>query len=441
MALDIKSEQLKYAGDVNITDVRIGAPNGTQLDIFNFVVEISLFEDITSPTISGEIVINDALDLPNIFPLIGEERVFISFKTPSFSDESTIVGTYYIYKMSSRQNTAEKALEYTLHFISIEAVRDLNIRFSRGYEGTPTSIVQKIIGDPLYMNSNKAQFIGPSKNAVKYVSNYWSPFQNINFLASRTISPTGATNFVFFESYKGFVFEAVDNMIAKEAIAEYFYDQNNRIPSINKTSSNRNTIEDLKQINNYDIPVAFDYISRIKAGTFRSKAVFHDITSKRYETKILDYNDWYTKHNHLNAYPLKTDSLPVRSTGRIELVNRAYETFLNMKSDRAKEWYLERIMSMSELFAQRMNLEVPGRTDMVVGAVINVTMYKNTPYTEKDNEERITDNLLSGRYLVTKVRHVISRAENKHKMMLEVVKDSFIKNVNDIKTTGYSSAQ
>jgi hypothetical protein len=431
------SNTLKYAGDVDIADIRIAAANGTVIDVFNFVVELSLFEDIQSPSLSGELVINDAIDLTNLFPLIGEERIFISFKTPGFSEESRVVGSFYIYKMSERTNNSAKQTEYTLHFISIEGIRDQNIRYSRSYEGTPTAIAPLILQDERFLNTNKPLFIGQSKNSLKYVSNYWSPFQNMNFLASRAISTTGVSNFVFFESYKGFVFESIDAMLQKQAVARVYYSQKDREPTF-QNGTKRDVRSQLDQILNVDIPVAYDYMERAANGMYRSKGIYHDIVSKRYETKILDYDQHFETLNHLNPVKIKTPVTPTRSTSRIELVNRAYENFLGMKSDRAKEWYQQRVMNMSQLFAQSMNIEIPGRTDLVCGAVLDITLYKNTPYSSKDDDDRIIDNVLSGRYLITKVRHYIDRRNAMHSCFIECVKDSFIKDVNDPKVTGYT---
>lgn len=76
---------------------------------------------------------------------------------------------------------------------------------------------------------------------------------------------------------------------------------------------------------------------------------------------------------------------------------------------------------------------------MVAGCVVDVIMYKNAPTDRKQKEAVLLDNVLSGRYLVSKVRHHIKRTDNRHTMYLEVVKDSFSKNVFDATVTGYSN--
>jgi hypothetical protein len=340
--------------------------------------------------------------------------------------------------MSDREQTANRNVTFTIHFTTFEAVRDLNSKISRGYSGKVGDLVRQQLTDPKHLQSNKDLFIGATKNNMTYVSNYWTPFQNINFLASRAISETNsAANFMFFENHKGYVFEALDNLVVTPPLCQYSYDERNRMPR-KDGGSVRTPYNDLQQIESYEIVEPFNYMNKIQMGGIRSKAIFHDITTKRYETKSFDYDVRFDQHNHLNQFRMKTKGMPARNTSRIELVNRAYDTFLNMRTDRAKEWYMQRLMQLSEIFSSRLNMEVPGRSDMVVGCVVDVILYKMTPSDPKKKETNMLDNVFSGRYLVSKVRHNIKRTDNRHTMYLELVKDSYSKNVFDVTTTGYT---
>ena len=69
------NQQIKFAGDFQLIDVKIGSARGIILDVYNFVVDINLFEDLSSPTLSGNITLNDAQDLVNLMPFIGEEKL------------------------------------------------------------------------------------------------------------------------------------------------------------------------------------------------------------------------------------------------------------------------------------------------------------------------------------------------------------------------------
>ena len=75
----------------------------------------------------------------------------------------------------------------------------------------------------------------------------------------------------------------------------------------------------------------------------------------------------------------------------------------------------------------RFSIEVPGRSDIEVGNTIECVIPKSTG---KDNSGKATfedyiDPYLSGKYLITSIRH--SFTLNKHEMILEIMKDSFNK--------------
>lgn len=431
---------LKFAGDVDVSDVKIGSANGVVLDVYNLMTEINIYEDIASPAVSGDITLNDSLDMANIFPLIGEEKIFIRFKTPGFAENAEFGMVFYIYKMSDRVQSADKNVTFTLHFTTFEAVRDLNSKISRGFSGKMDTLVRNLFTDPKHLATDKDLFIGKFKNNLSYVSNYWTPFQNLNYLATRALSETNnAANVMFFENHKGYVFEALDVMVDADALCSYAYDERNRKQGGDGGSS-RSPLKDLEQIEAYEIYEPFDYFKKVANGGIRSKAIFHDITTKRYETKTYDYDTQYDGHNHLNPFRMKTKGMPARNTSRIELVNRAYDNFLNMRTDRAKEWYMQRLMQLNELFSTRLNMEVPGRTDLVVGAVVEISLFKNTPNDPKYTSTSLQDNVFSGRYLVSKLRHNIKRTDNRHTMYVECVKDSFTKDVFDPSVTGYTSS-
>jgi hypothetical protein len=105
-------EQLKFAGDYKLHDVKIGSARGEIYDVFNFVIDINIYEDIYSPTMSGNLTLNDAQDLINLLPMIGEEKLLITFQTAGTSEEEgNFEQEFYIYKMTDRKYTAERAIQ------------------------------------------------------------------------------------------------------------------------------------------------------------------------------------------------------------------------------------------------------------------------------------------------------------------------------------------
>jgi hypothetical protein len=418
------NENIKFAGDYKLIDVKIGSTRGLIFDVYNFVIDINIYEDMHSPTISGNITLNDAQDLVNLMPFIGEEKLLITFKSAGMTDDAGLFEqAFYIYKMSDRTYTAERAVQYTLHFVSFESIRDLNSKISKGFAGNIDEVVGKFLRNEL--KTDKPINIEKTKNTIIYTSNYWSPFTNINYLAKRSISLTNdAGNFVFFENNSGFNFRSIDSMMTSDPKAQYIYDNASRNASGDGGSSTRSIAADLSRITEYSIETGFDYFKRIESGMYKSRLITHEIVTKTYNVQTLNYEDEFKKHNHLNPYPLNTKGLPAKSFGFMDVQPRALETYTNFKSDGMKNWHLKGMMHMAELNAFTMNITVPGRSDLTVGNVIDVFIYRSTPYKSKDTEEQLLDKTYSGRYLIVSLCHELNR--EKHNIHMTVVKDSLI---------------
>lgn len=416
-------QPIKFAGDYKLTDVKIGSARGIIFDVFDFVTDINIYEDMFSPTMSGNITLNDAQDMVNLLPMIGEEKLLITFKSPTMTDSDGLVEqAFYIYKMTDRVYTAERAVSYKLHFVSFETIRDINSKISKGYAGTISDIVEQFLkGD---VQTEKQVNVEKTKNTIIYTSNYWSPFTNINFLAKRSVSLLNdAANYVFFENNKGFQYVSLDSLFTKDSKATYVHDNSTRKGGAGG-SSNRSIIDDLQRITEYRISTAYDYINRVESGMYASRLITHEIMTKTYNIQTLQYKDQFSSHNHLNKYPTATGSLPNKTFGFTDVQPRALETYNNFKTDGMKDWYLKNIMQMAEINQFMMEMTVPGRSDLCVGDIIDVYIYRNTPIKAKDTEGDIIDKTFSGRYLVTSLCHELNR--EKHNIHMSLMKDSFI---------------
>lgn len=417
-------QNIKFAGDYELIDVKIGSARGLIVDVYNFVLDINMYEDLSSPTISGNLTLNDAQDLINLMPFIGEEKLLLTFKSPSMSDKQGLINqAFYIYKMTNREYTAERAVQYTLHFVSFESVIDLNTKLSKGYSGKNNEIVTNILKNDI--KTEKLCSVEETRNTIKYVSNNWSPFTNINFIAKRSVSKqTGSANFVFFETCDGYNFKSIDSLLEADSKTKYIYDNNTRDPGTGGGGSVRDIRETLSRIDNYTIDVGYDYMTRIQNGMYKSKLIMHDMLTKNYSIQTLEYTKEYEKHNHLNPFPLSTQGLPAKTASRLETKIRSLEGFDNFKSDGLKSWYLKNNMQQSEINSFSMELTIPGRTDLRAGDIIDVYIYRTTPFRSTDTEEDIIDKTFSGRYLIHSLCHNLNR--EKHQIILTVVKDSLI---------------
>jgi len=83
------------------------------ISLSSLFVNFHVYEDIMTNTMSCSVQILDSLGILERFPIIGEELLYIEFRTPTFEEpEATIVGIFDITKISDRQKVQERADAY-----------------------------------------------------------------------------------------------------------------------------------------------------------------------------------------------------------------------------------------------------------------------------------------------------------------------------------------
>ena len=281
------SQVLRFAGDVSIDKVKIITAKGFYQDVGAQVINVQFYEDLFAPFITGSLILKDSLDLVNLFPFIGEEYLELEISTPTLN-KNNIKGKYYIYKMTNREMSGDKSVVYQLHFISVEAVADLNKKTSRVFGDKISKLIEPFIKDKTFgLESDKKVFIEETLNNTKYISNYWTPIENIMHLADTAINTNRSPSYVFFENRDGFYFISLERLYTNAVFQDFVYDKYTRDDRPGGGSV-RNPEKDFKRILEISIPTAFDYMDRIRSGMLSSRQVSYDVTKKTYSAK--NYN-------------------------------------------------------------------------------------------------------------------------------------------------------
>jgi len=419
------SKPIRFAGDVSIDKVRIITSKGVYQDITAQVITIQIYEDLFSPFITGSLIIKDSLDLVNIFPFAGEEQVELEISTPSLQ-RGDIKGKYYIYKLTDRELLGDRSVVYQLHFISTEAIVDLNKKVSKVFSGKISDIVNTFIKDKTYgLESTKDLFVEPTSNNVKYISNYWTPVQNIMHCAEQSANQNKIPNYVFFENRDGFYYISLDSLYSADVYQSFVYDRYTRDDQ-KKSGTVRNVEEDYRRITGISIPVGFDYIDRISSGMLSSKIISYDLTKKTYTAKNYNMFQNFDKQKHLNENPISSDSSIFRANSLIINTPRNYGNFNGYGDVTNFKTTQQRVSLMKLAEANKLQITVPGRSDYTVGQKVNITLNKIEPITKK--EQDITDKMFSGNYLISAINHYVDR--NKHECHIELVKETLQYNLN-----------
>jgi hypothetical protein len=421
------SDGILFAGDVNVELVEIISTNGGGANVTNQVFAIEIYEDMFSPFISGVISLKDSLDYINLFPMIGEEFINLKISTPSLTGKGKVFDDqYYIFKLTNREMFGDRNVIYQIHFISKEAIVDLNKNVGTAFEGKISDIAKKLINGQEYgLESPKPCNIEVTPNGTKYVSNFWTPLENIRYISERAINDKQNPGYLFFESRNGFNFVSLDVIYSQDTVQDFSWDGWMR--DFNPDGTSRRSVEEeYKRIIEVNVPTLFDYMERTRMGMYSSKIISHDLTTKKYAVKEFHIKDEYETETHLNEFAPYSDNLITKSAALLINLPKYYANFNNYTDITNYKMIQERMSLIQQAGATKINITVPGRTDYTVGNCVNVLLPQMAPIGSADTDTK--DNMLSGKYCVSSINHTITK--EKHTCYMELIKDSSIVDLN-----------
>lgn len=452
------------AGDVKIEQIKLITANNTVIDLSEFLIELNLYEDIYSSFLKGNIVLADSRNLIEKFNLHGEESLILKFITPSFDEIHAISKTFTTYKISDRRVVRDNNTQmFTIHFVSTEMYMDALLPLYVPFEGNITNVVENIFTNYISVNReyeislNSQEIKANSKlspliilnetaNSVKFISPGWTPFKCINWLASKAIPKDGkAKNYLFFESNKCFYFGSLESIFrdateTNNIIGTYTIAASNVSDGVNSKDINR----EMFLAKDVEMVETVDQIKNLTSGYLSNRLIFLDVFNKEYKQVDYDYVNEYKKLYHTSG----TDSKAVPMFNSESLRNPAASisfypknpklfqdnngtTFKNNVNEKMDEIYGNRRSSLLDINNIKMEMTVPGRTDIEVGRMLYFSYPALDSKDESDKVETREDQLYSGFYLITAIRHKLNR--NQHFMTMEVVKDSLFVNQNSYK--------
>ena len=420
----------KGQGDVDVSHFNIISSSGKQLkDVapkaWNAITYTESMGLIAGDTqfISGEVTLNDQINIFNEMALVGDEIIELRFKTPQ-KEEIDFIGRIYNVGMT-RPNKDTRILK--LKFCSAEKITADQLKVNRAYREVKYSDMAKDIFTPLNAVGKKRIYAEETKNMGSLIINNKSPLDVLNMITkvSRSAEYQGA-NYVLFEQSGGiFQFASLESLVDPAKVE----------PSItyviDPPSGKKNDLRKLATVRGYKIVSLPNTIANIKAGVYGSTVVSNDLMKRKVSYSNFNYDESYTKYKSVNHSEVamgqgKTSltnnpTYSKRKNSNIRFVPKHYGSFDTRTNyaDEREDSVLIRNSQMRQINAIRLQLIVSGDSQRRVGEIIELQI----PTLEQTGGN--LDELLSGRYLVSKVQHIISSVDNEYITTMEVVADSF----------------
>lgn len=419
----MSEEKVIQAGSYHLKFVDILKANGESVNVREQIDSITIYEDMYSPFITGKLTFRDTFDLPSILGRSGRDLVRFHITTPIVIDETLdIKGTYFIYKAGERELVRDRTQMYNLHFISIESLFDINSQISRRFAGSADELVKKICSE--YLSTTKKIETDPSIEQLRYVSNFWSPTKNLEFLSQHARTGSGDTSFLFFENRDGFVFKTISSLAAQPILQSFFASDYSIDVEANSTSMRlgevtRNPVKDYRVIHgSYRVKTMYDYMGAQQAGAIASKMTTYDMVKKKID--LPEYR--MSISGILNENSLFRPDV-INSTNPVRMhMMKHFSSNAHQNNSTNSGFAQQRVAEMHMLNSSRIEIDVYGRTDYTVGKKVFLGVNATKPIDRTTDIADTEDTNYSGNYLITAIRHVFDRTS--HISTIELSKES-----------------
>ena len=446
------ADGLQHAGEFKIDMCELITSTGMRIDLKTTVMGLALFEDISSLTVSGTIVIADAVNMVSHGPILGQEYLYLKIHTPTFTEAGDGVidfskNVFLVHSVAAREKMTNGTQVYSLNFVSQELIKNQRLKVMQSLTASWSDIVTKMLTDTAYLDTKKDMVIEPSAGIKKFVSPNIRPLDVVKLAAKQAVSTfKGQSTYLFYETLKGFNFRTLASMYNIPEQLEY----TTFLPGTNITKDGTiNVLKDLQTILSYDIISNNDNIVNYRNGMYGSKLIVHNIIGKTYTTDVYNYHDNFENEHHivggvtadLSEFPLASDLyvnekdqrvsdfyartflMPTSKSGENDAQHNTEVNNNPYMSYDPENWVQSRNSQMIQLEnAFNINIEVHGNTLINVGDKVTV----NIPYTGAVKGNSKYDRFYQGPFLIKTIRHdfnVLAKPAQ-HRMYMNLVKDS-----------------
>jgi hypothetical protein len=272
------------------------------LEIGNIITSIEIEEDIVNVCTTATIVITDALNVIDIFPIIGEE--FLILEIQDFFEE---VATYEFHVVSIDNiivNSEGTAQVYSMRLYTKDFVKSESVEISQSYKGKLSESVKSIY-DALFISEKEIEIEETIGEHTLVVPNL-TPIETILLMAAKSFSDVyRSSNYLFFERKDKYFFGTHEKLFndGQKTDKKYYY------------SLSQEDIEtkqkQMYKIQTFSVNKRFNLLKEMRSGAAISRVIKLDLATKTYENidykhyeKVKDYThtDSVTKDYHTTKF-------------------------------------------------------------------------------------------------------------------------------------------
>ena len=432
-------EVLQHPGDFTLDGLLIIGNSGLKMEVGNLVQEVNIFQTLNAPYMEGDILLNDMNGLSSRFPFLGQERLLFGVRTPGHFPIDFNKYHAIIFNTKKRVHSADRAQTVLLDFTTLDNFKNSQTKISKSFKGEISTIVEEIIKSSKFLGSKKPIHIDQTINRRKFVVPNLRPYGAVKMLSEEAVSKDESSpHYLFYENPEGYHFRSLDSLLGKQKRpiapkATYVFQH----PSGAVNTKKENPTSALNTILHWEIHDNTNSFINLKNGMYASTLFTHDIFNKNIQKFEFDYQSGYdsrhstnmNKKGHASLVPTLKDEdgemITEKYKSRIFVHPTGNDNYIEGLHNNAEHWLQEsRSRYVERMTNFNLKIDTYGNTDIMVGDIINVIIPSNEPMPPSAARDSI-DRVLSGRYLVTELHHMIQPPIQMHTMTMTVTKDSF----------------
>lgn len=412
---------LKYMGILPHT------PEGGRplpFDLSSIFQEFNIYQDLglepgSTPSLTANVLINEGWDVLDTMPILGGEEVVVAFKTPAADDYVEL--SFRVARVGevadNSDSSARKA--FWLHLVTTDAYRDSMLRKSVGLSGSYSDMAKIMF--PMLSSLRKFEDIDETYGIqYRYATPMWPVLKTLKWMSTRAFDEN-LMPFTFYEDFDGYHFRSIGNLFQRgknpltaeekrqlDQKYRFYRDppdapflQNGKFDSErfmrNIMQAEKKVARDQFGANYYDVLAVNEEIF-----SFEGKEI---VPTQRV------YNDWFVETPHLDEFPLFVDTF-----------NRENTRFIEVQKDNSEQiQYAKRVINYS-LASTMWRIMLVGDSRLNVGQVFYIEDVSNRPKSNENEAE--LSKLTTGHYIITKLRHKLSKQASGYHCIAEIAKDS-----------------
>jgi hypothetical protein len=402
----LDSIKIKYAGN-------------SVVDVTDAYTNVYITEDLFKNSLSCTLNIGDASGSLDPVDFDGTETFKLAFKS-LLEDDREISVVFRVYKVDVTIDPQKNDIKmYQLSAVTPEHYKQSTMDINQSFK-MPINEAVKNVFDKL--GSSRKIDIDETTGTYTYIVPGMTPYESMEFFQRRAYDSTFKSSlFTFYETVDGFNFKNIEKLI----------NDNRNDPITYKftpiANSSENDDDPMHVIQEMDLSSNKDIMKKIKSGAYANAVQEIDLINQKVNSSKVQIKEDFSTFKHLDDVAMSLDSKAIIDE-HLNIINSTqWINKIDNVSDKRSELIPRRKFYFDCLSQVQMDLVVPGNSNLSVGKVIEIDLLELSGKTE----ERQQEPKISGKYLITKLSHVLGRGSYTCNVVCN--KESYKANSDDIK--------